>query len=56
MNFFAAQEREQHFRITDIIDITGENIAVEDNEIGVFAEAQGTVSRERQAASAAKVV
>jgi hypothetical protein len=42
VDFPATQKGEQHFRITDIIDITGENIAVENDEIGLFAEAEGT--------------
>ena len=42
MDFCATQQGEQHFRITDIIDITGENIAVENNEIGVFATGSGS--------------
>ena len=41
IDFLATQQGEQHFRITDIIDITGENIAAENDEIGKFSEAQG---------------
>jgi hypothetical protein len=41
MNFLATQWGEQHLRITDIIDITGKNIAIENDEIGKFSKAQG---------------
>ena len=40
IDFLATQQGEQHFRITDVIDITGENITVENDEIGKFSEAQ----------------
>jgi hypothetical protein len=56
IDFLAAQQGEQHFRITDIVDITGENITVENYEIGKFSDARGFKAAKTSSAFSAEMI